>query len=215
MSTTAISDDIVREYNITVHNTPLVNSHIYGAMMLLSNIEDNNTSYCLLHDSMALLKPLPESILEKRFYYHWHFDRCMDWERGIVTGHICTTTLSDKSKQGLIALYNNCSQWHGLFGPAFGGNIRTLKEIIHIIGLSQDNLYKFCGRTELMVAERLLAIIPTYMGVVDPFPGSYSLNGCIFNHPQAWHDITSMLSLQDIKIINYDSFMFKSWLVRD
>lgn len=210
-----VTDDIIHDYNITVYNTPRDNSHIYGAMLLLNNIEDDNTTYCLMHDSMIIKKPFPESILGKRLYYHWHFEGVVfDHQENIIT-HIYKTPLSDTEQSRLYDIYTaGNAKWIGLFGPSFGGNIVTLRKIIQTIGLTHDTLPNFCGRDELMAAERYIATIAAYLDVVDPFPGSYSLNGSIFHHPLSWGHNTSMMSIQDIQTINYDSFMFKSWVAR-
>lgn len=216
-SVSVITDDIIREYNITVYNTPLDNSHIYGAMLLLNNIEDDNTVYCLLHDSMIIKKPLPESILTKRFYYNWHFDgKERLWEhRENIMKHILNTPLTTIEQSRLLDIYiSENTSVIGLFGPSFGGNICTLRKIIQTIGLNQEVLPKFCGREELMAAERYIAAISEYLGVVDPFPVSYSLNGSIFQHPLSWGHNTSMMTIENIQNIKYDSFMFKSWIAR-
>ena len=214
-SVSVITDDIIRDYNITVYNTPLDNSHIYGAMLLLNTIEDDNAVYCLLHDSMIIKKPLPESILTKRFYYNWHFEGCLWDQRENIIKHIHDTPLSTTERSRLLGIYTaGDACWVGLFGPSFGGNICTLRKIIQTIGLTQATLPNFCGREELMAAERYIPTIAAYLDIVDPFPASYSLNGSIFRHPLSWGHNTSMMSIENIKNINYESFMFKSWVAR-
>ena len=66
--------DISIYKNVKVFNTFIDNSHIFGGINLL--LKACRTSHFIIyHDSMFLLKPLPENIFEKELYTLWYFKK--------------------------------------------------------------------------------------------------------------------------------------------
>lgn len=218
-STSSIPVHMLNYKNVVYHQTPMDGAHIYSAMSMLIQIDSDITKvedYVLLHDSMILLKPLPNDILTKRFYYLWYFDTLYHQSSDKVIPLICNTKFTYKEQCELLDKYNNQAgqSWLGLFGPAFGGKISILKELWVKLNIDNDKLKNYVGKEYIMMAERYLAVIASYMNIIDTFPNTISLNGSIednpfrFTKPYNMYDVSIILSQQ------YDAYMSKIWLMR-
>jgi len=165
--------DISEYKNVRVFNACINNIHILGGIELLLR-ECTTSHFIIYHDSMFLLKPLPDNIFEKELYKLWYFKRCR--------GDFDVNNALDKSKisridiENLQDLYNNSfpDKWYGMFGPAFGGNINKLKEFWKILNINDFSPY--LGKNGLMLCERYFALIFLYMGIDT----TDSLNGNIY-----------------------------------
>ena len=143
---TAVSpmpDYILIHDNVTYVTTPVEGSHIYGAISILLQIT-NITNYVLMHDSMILMKPLDEMVLNKRFYFLWHFHSAYHDHKDIVMDLISNNKFDHENKCVILDKYNNYpgQAWFGLFGPAFGGKIEHLKILCNML---DSKFGKVCG----------------------------------------------------------------------
>jgi hypothetical protein len=218
-STSVIPDHMKKYTNVVYQSTPMDGAHIYSAMSMLIQIDSDMTkveNYILLHDSMILLKPLPNDILDKRFYYLWHFDALYYQFSDKVIHLICNTKFTYAEQCELLEKYNNEAgiTWSGMFGPAFGGKISILKELWGKLNIDHDKLKNYVGKEYIMMAERYLAVIASYMKIVDTFPNTMALNGSIEDNP---YRFCKPYNMHDVNIIlseKYDAYMTKIWLMR-
>jgi hypothetical protein len=104
--------------------------------------------------------------------------------------------------------------WVGLFGPAFGGNIETLKQLWAMFNIDDKDLINNIGRDQIMMAERYIPLIATYMGIVDIFPNTVSLNGSIEAQPYKFLKAENMNNVNLVINSPYNSYMCKIWLMR-
>ncbi len=216
-STSIIPKNMLEYDNVTYVNTPLDGSHVYGAIHMLLSY-DGIDNYILMHDGMILLKPLPDNILNKKFYFLWHFEICGHDYQNIIINLINNNNLSGENKDNLINKYKTGfpSLWKGLFGPAFGGNIESLKKLWDTLDISKNNLCNYIGRDHIMMAERYISLVSNQLGIIDTFLDSYSLNGRIESHPHVFQRIADINNIDSLinQNQNYNSYMFKIWLGR-
>lgn len=205
--------------NIEIVNTPIDSTHVYGGLYMLVDRTDIE-NYVFLHDSMVLLKRLPDEIFNKRFYFLWHFDiypdDCHEIVRSLVD-NICI--LSPDSKQSLLYKFYNkfVEEWRGLFGPAFGGNFKTLQLFWNTLNVNLDTLHIYLDRRHLRAAERYFSLVANELNIIDNFENSYSLNDNIELCPNAFH--ATYCTEEVDNILNYshnscNAYMCKFWLLR-
>lgn len=201
-STSDIPSEISTEVEFII--TPLDGSHIYGAIKIIcENIHEN---YILLHDGMILRKELPDEILTKKFYYLWHFDFCHIDQNQLTLDEI-NRNLIDTDILTHRYYKEFCITWYGLFGPAFGGNLSSLRIFWKSLNISDLNCIK--SRGHIMSAERYFSVVATQLGIYEPFSFGPSLNGNIRLHPHWGTDDCNLL-----ESTNYDSYMWKLWCGR-
>lgn len=201
--------------NVSVVNTDLDGSHIFGAMCKIYDYDIEN--YIFMHDGMILLKPITHEVIGKRFYYLWDFNFYAYNLSNNVLDMLKQTTLSDEDKQIITERFwkEFRVSWLGLFGPAFGGNMETLKLLVDTLNI-KNNLEKYTGRNNLMAAEIFLPLIVSHLGIIDGFETRMSLNGEYTNHPlrgvqfNKIDDIRSVINQQ-----KYGGYMWKVWLGRE
>lgn len=201
--------------NVSIVNTVLDGSHIFGALCKI--YEYNINDYIFMHDGMILLKPITEEVLEKRFYYLWDFNFYAYNLSNNVLDMVKNTILSDDEKQIITERFwkEFRVSWLGLFGPAFGGNMETLRLLVDTLNI-RGNLELYTGRNNLMAAEIFLPLIVTHLQIIDGFDDRMSLNGPYTNHPLRGVQFSK---IDDIKsVINhhkYNGYMWKVWLGRE
>jgi hypothetical protein len=227
-SGSVVPEELLDEY-ITVCNTPVDNSHIYGAMKLISDmkIEDHYLRpegavvldhYLFMHDSMILLKPLPSSILEKKFCYLWHFDNYgFDYKHEIIDMIMqldSNLTIHSNTAELLNVYFNGFPyQWKGLFGPAFGCNLDSLNKIIEATPFIFNHLDKCPTRPHIMIAERFVGYLAQVLGLLDS--SDNSVNGSIFDLPEGFNTCSSIEDVDRKLALPYEGYMMKLWLLRN
>lgn len=214
-STSVIPNHMLDYTNVTYTLTPVDGTSIYGAMATLVKITDVE-NYILLHDSMILLKPLCDDVLTKRFYFLWYFNALYHQNYDKVVQLICNTKFSYEDQSKLLDKYHNQSgnTWIGLFGPAFGGKIEILKQLWNMLNINDDNLINYVGKDQIMMAERYIPLIATYMKIVDIFPETVSLNDSIEYQPHKFRSPENLHAVNQIINHPYNSYMCKIWLMR-
>jgi hypothetical protein len=216
-SVSEITNNMINYNNIEFVNTPIDGTHVYGALYILANRENIN-NYIFMHDSMILIKRLPNIILTKKFYFLWHFNAPKNHYEDITMKLINDTCeLTPELKQKAIDLYHNgfLTEWRGVFGPAFGGNFETLKILWNALNVSYDTLISYGERCYINSAERYFALIAKTVNILDTFDNTYSLNGDITNNPHVFEIVKSIDSVDYIIENNsYNSFMIKFWMDR-
>jgi hypothetical protein len=203
--------------NVGYHLTPMDGAHIYSAMSILNGIDSNVLeNYVLIHDSMILIKPLPDDILDKRFYFLWYFDALYNQFADKVIPLICNTNFTYQERCELLNKYNNegGTSWIGLFGPAFGGKISILKQLWHKLNITNETLKNYIGKEYIMMAERYISLIASYMKIIDTFPLTTSLNGSIEDNPYRFIKPSNMYEVNIILNHPYSAYMSKIWLMR-
>jgi hypothetical protein len=196
-------------YRVEIHNTFVDGSHIIGAIeLLVRKCETKNFIIC--HDSMFLLKPLPTNILHRPFYSLWHFN---EKSRYMYTAKIepyvkaLNIPPNDINKIHHAFRSSIDKEWNGVFGPAFGGTIDTLKIAWEILNINNESIKPYIGREGLMASERIIAIIFMYMG----FNMEQSVNGNVYTHPNLFNDTP----IPDFNTVNYEaSYFYKIWKKR-
>ena len=196
--------------NVKVYNTSMDGTHIIGAMELLIK-NCNTTRFLIVHDSMFLLKALPSSILDRDFFSLWHFNEQSPYfcSHEIIP-FIEQFNIPDKERRVLYSIFrsNPTKEWDGIFGPAFGGTMKTLHTMWSILNINDTNVKPYIGRKGLMASERILAIACIYMG----FDLKQSLNGNIYQHPGVF--VGSQVP--DFTAITYPgSYFYKIWKKRE
>ena len=214
-STSVIPQHMLEYTNVTYQLTPIDGTHVYGAMSILTKLNDVD-NYILLHDSMILLKPISDSVLNKRFYFLWYFQALYHQHYDKVIQLICNTKFDYKSKCELLDKYHNQtnSTWIGLFGPAFGGKIEILKKLWNMLNIDDSNLVNYVGKDQIMMAERYIPLIATYMEIVDIFPNVISLNDSIEKQPYKFIRSENINNVNQVINAPYNSYMCKIWLMR-
>jgi len=189
---------------IEIHTTFVDGSHIFGAIELLTRI-CKTKHFLICHDSMFLRKPLPPHILHRPLYPLWHFNEstCYFYDRRLQ-GLVHSSAFEEK--EALVTRIQSQNEWNGIFGPAFGGTLESLKTLWDILHIRRDTIAPYLGRDGLMASERLLAIVFIYMG----FSTEYSLNGNIYKHP----DVFKVGNIPDFSTVLYDSYFYKIWRKR-
>jgi len=98
-------------------------------------------------------------------------------------------------------------EWNGVFGPAFGGTIDTLKIAWEILNINDASIKPYIGREGLMASERIIAIVFMYMG----FNIEQSVNGNVYQHPNLFKDTP----IPDFSTVKYEaSYFYKIWKKR-
>jgi len=202
--------DLSAYENIDVFNTYADGSHVFGAIELLLR-KCETTRYIICHDSMFILKPLPESYLQKELYPLWHFNEAA-WVfyTGYTSHHVKSFALQQKEIAELENkhTHDKDKQLNGIFGPAFGGSIGTLKKIWSILNIADKIDGGYLKRPGLMMSERVFSVLFTYLGVKP----EESLNGNIYKHPNVFNSTT----IPDFeKIVYPDSYFWKIWQKRN
>lgn len=205
-------EELPSDLRIEVWNTFQDGSHILGAMELLVRTCQTER-FCIVHDSMFLIRPLPASVLERRFYYLWHFDKF----RGDVDirAHLRMTTLSGQELDAVEALYRDGfpSRWVGCFGPAFGGTLDTLKGLWSVLNITNETVRPLLGRAGLELCERIIGLLAAYLRLVPPGADGVALNGSIFQHPNAFSWGPVFRSIPDARAVT-DGTFYKIWMRR-
>lgn len=190
--------------NVNIFNTYVDGSHIIGAIECLVR-ECKTTHFIVCHDSMFLLKPLPESILNKSLYPLWSFNVSKYDYYNILLSYM----YEDFSKKNpertseLRGLYDS-ELWYGIFGPSFGGQYETLKIFWSNLNINTDTIYKYLGRIGLMVCERYFALHFTILGIDT----TDALNGDIHTHPNVHKECI----IPDFDTVDYEtSYFYKIW----
>ena len=204
----SIFPDLSMYSAIDVHNTFVDGSHVIGAIELLLR-KCTTENFLICHDSMFLLKELPSRILYRELYALWHFKEQFQYfyhqdlrvKSCMAATKISYGELEVILEMGSSELNRLCT---GLFGPAFGGSIPTLKKVWDILNISEETIQPYLGRQGLMASERVFSIIFKYMG----FDTSLSLNGDIYAHPGRFETNT----IPPFENVNYlSSYFFKIW----
>ena len=196
---------------IDIHNTFVDGSHVIGAIELILR-KCTTEKFLICHDSMFLLKELPSRILYRELYSLWHFKEHLQYiYQQDVRVKFCIGNTKIKHEDLEVILEMGSSELNrvctGLFGPAFGGSVHTLKKVWEILNISEETIQPYLGRPGLMASERVFAVIFKYMGVDT----SLSLNGNIFEHPGAFEVNT----IPPFENVNYpSSYFFKIWQKR-
>jgi hypothetical protein len=215
-SVSVVSDEFIEKYNVEINNTLYDGLHVYGGINLIVNDSTIN-NYILIHDSMILLKELPNEILGKNFYSLWDFSIAMDLTEETLKDYLLDTNLDENKKNNILSTYKNNFPhfWRGIFGPAFGGNRETLTYLWKTLNINENNYHKYLGRNNIMNAERYIALMAYELKLLNNFSYGYSLNGSIFDQPHGWNnDSINYLTLEEIKKLNCDKYLFKTWMSR-
>jgi hypothetical protein len=199
---------------IDVYDTFVDGSHIIGAIEILMR-KCTTKHYLIMHDSMFLLKPLPESVLDKPLYGLWHFhEQSRYFYSNEISPMIRALRLPAEERSRLDELFrsNPQKEWNGIFGPAFGGSLEVLRTLWSILNVTPANIGPYLGRTGLMASERVIGIIFIYMGIKV----TYSLNGNIYGHPKVF-EVSTIPDFDTIKSDwpFYSSYVYKIWKKRD
>jgi len=204
----SIFPDLSMYSAIDVHNTFVDGSHVIGAIELLLR-KCTTENFLICHDSMFLLKELPSRVVYKELYALWHFKEQFQYfyhqdlrvKSCMAATKISYGELEVILEMGSSELNRLCT---GLFGPAFGGSIPTLKKVWDLLNISEETIQPYLGRQGLMASERVFSIIFKYMG----FDTSLSLNGDIYAHPGRFETNT----IPPFENVNYlSSYFFKIW----
>lgn len=216
-STTNIPYEII-DSNIEIYNKINDNSFIIGCLPILEQICDDDDNYILIHDSMYIVKELPELLLKLDIYTLWDFDSNFDFNENEF--NIILKIFNIDYPEILIDLYRNkySKTWKGCFGPAFGGKISFLKKMINILNLDKSLQY-FEGRQKLMLTERIIPLIINYINIIHNNNDTlYSLSGSIYKHPNfcTKNKDISISNIQEIlHITNYNAYFYKLWCIRE
>ncbi len=201
--------------NVSVYTTTLDGTHVIGAIDCLLKY-CKTTHYILLHDSMFLLRRLPESILSKNFYGLWYFFKNpQDLTDELLDRYLEISTFTEKESSEIRFLFKEGldTKWRSIFGPAFGGTLETLKTLANKIHISDSTLHAFVGRDSLMACERYIPLIAIFTGLLDPIDDTWSLNGDISKHstniPTTLHS-----SFELLQLAWGQSYFCKFWLGR-
>ena len=206
----SLMPDLSTYSNVHIFNTFKDNSHILGAIELLIR-ECKTDNYIICHDSMFLLKSLPDDVLIKKYYSLWNFNNIKYCELDEIINKLHDTTLTSGEIQNLADLYETSfsTGWSGIFGPAFGGHTTVLREVWTVANIGLHNIDKYIGRNGIHLCERYLALLFTHLGC-DTIN---SLNGNIFNQPKLFH---GAMDIPDFSTIEYpSSYFYKIWQFRD
>lgn len=206
----SLMPDLSTYSNVHIFNTFKDNSHILGAIELLIR-ECKTENYIICHDSMFLLKPLPEDILNRNYYSLWNFNSYKYCELTEIQSKLCDTTLTSDQIKNMADIYENSfpTVWCGIFGPAFGGHLTVLREVWSILNIGLHNVDYYLGRSGIHLCERYLALLFTHLGC-DTVS---SLNGNIFNQPKLFH---GAMEIPEFSTIDYpNSYFYKIWQFRD
>ena len=206
----SLMPDLSTYSNLHIFNTFKDNSHILGAIELLIR-ECKTENYIICHDSMFLLKALPEDILNRNYYSLWNFSNYKYCELNEIQHKLYDTTLTSDQKANLADMYENSfpTTWCGIFGPAYGGHLTVLREVWSISNIGLDNIVKYLGRSGIHLCERYLALLFTHVGC-DTLS---SLNGNIFNQPKLFH---GAMDIPEFSTVEYpNSYFYKIWQFRD
>jgi len=193
---------------IGVHNTFVDGSHVFGAIELLLR-KCTTEKFLICHDSMFLLKELPSRVVYKELYALWHFKEQFQYfyhQDLLVKSCMAATKISYGELEVILEMGSSdlnrvCT---GLFGPAFGGSIHTLKKVWDILNISEETIQPYLGRQGLMASERVFSVIFKYMG----FDTSLSLNGDIYEHPGRF-ETNTIPPFENVKYPS--SYFFKIW----
>ena len=217
-TSTSIIPDHMLYQNVEYVNTPVDGSHVYGILQTMVENE-NFQNFILMQDGMILLKKLPDQILTKKFYFLWHFDIALDDHFLNVISLVVNSKLTERQIYLAIEKYmtKDFPDWKGLFGPGFGGNYESLKLFWNALNVKKDALETYIGKDMAMSTERSFSLVANVLGLIDQFENSYSLNGSIENHPNAFHRCDSIEGIDDSIAEgsnSYDSYMLKIWVSR-
>jgi hypothetical protein len=207
--------DAMRNYDrVSYYDTPRDGSHIYGAIRLLVDLNlDPETNYIIMHDSMFISRPLPESLLWKQFYYLWYFSGGGGRDHhDIIHKLIPKTNVENTDSLFHMYEFEFSKSWVGLFGPGFGGKIGCLN---YLWSSLPSDILDYTGRFNVMAAERYLAVLSHFLGIVEKFEPDFSLNGNFNRIPHMGRNCNTVDEVQTTINLPYaGSYMRKVWIGR-
>lgn len=214
-SESILPSTIQEEFCVEIRNTPQDGSTVFGGIYSIVT-DPTIDNYVLMHDSIYLLKELPETVLEKSLYYLWHFDGIREDHIARFQTFLSFSKFTEQEKQGVLDIYNNDLTWKSCFGGCLGGSRATLITLADKLNIV-DNIHAFSYTPDIMCFERYLACAIQVLQLETPFEGTYSLNGSIFYMPYAGrypNDYPNEVDLNIIKKIPYAGYMYKLYLSR-
>ena len=211
-STTTIPTEIQIHHSIEVIDTEVDGSTVWGGIVKLAERDDID-QYIFVHDSMTLLKKLPNSIFFKKLYYLWHFTDYKENHHHQIAQYLQHSRFSIQDQLEIYKLYDTYTGWVPCFGPAFGGCKKDLLEIVKLLNL-KENCKLYSQKQNIQCSERFLAILFRFMKIYTEFSHGPSLSGHINDQPLAWDKNIPPLSLEVIYNIPYSGYFFKTWLHR-
>ncbi len=169
-------------------------------------------SFIVMHDSMVLKKKIADHYWTKMCTVLWYFDGLHHLNH--VTDHILTVCHSMKCGDNVLNKYlNNKHHWIGCFGVSTIMRQDFMDQIFDKYDFENIIKYVDC-RAKREMCERLFGIIIS-LEMGKNVIKKYSLNKCIFDHPNHfdYNNKDSKLSLKDILAVykNYDSHVIKTW----
>lgn len=155
-SSSVIPGDMVYE-NVTYENVGKDGTAVYGAIeKLLGKGYPDNTNFVIFQDSMYMVKSLPESIWDKNIFTFWNFTPDRD--------HTDIIQCYFNRIEPKITEFYKSNNWNGVFGPAFGGIISTLKKMWDILSNILSWYDEFPVRENIMASERIMGVTSSYLG---------------------------------------------------
>lgn len=186
--------------NIEIFHTFVDGSHVIGAIELLIR-ECKTTHFLLCHDSMFMMKALPDQT-NIPYYSLWHFFDCRE-DFPVMRCVLNDSLITEHNHIEHMYQHQYNILWAGIFGPAFGGTMAMLQEFWKTLHISADNIQPYLGRNGLMMCERYFPLVLAHLG----YNTLSSLNGSIFNQPGCF-EVTEIPNLDSME---YKNFFYKIW----
>ena len=186
--------------DIEIYNTFVDGSHMIGAIELLIR-ECKTTHFLLCHDSMFMMKALPDQT-NIPYYSLWHFFDCKE-DHPVMRCVMNDSLITEHNH--IEHMYDNefNIRWAGVFGPAFGGTMAMLQEFWKILNINTNNIQPYLGRNGLMMCERYFALVITHLG----YNTLSSLNGTILHQPGCFE----VTEIPNFDLMEYSNFFYKIW----
>lgn len=200
--------------NVSMITSPLDGTTVIGAIDICVR-HCRTSNFILIHDSMFILKRIPEDIFTNNIFPLWCFTdeftyEFYDFKEFIINSNFDDTDTINFTDSTITAKRAG----YGVFGGVFGGDLKTLTFIHEKLNFS-NNLDKFVGHYNLQKLERFFGVL---FDALKLSPKGLSLNGDIRNHPNAFvrsnHNLEVETYLSSLKS-SYSSYMGKMWLTRD
>jgi hypothetical protein len=210
-SESILPDTFQKEYTVEIQNTPQDGSTVMGGIYRI--VQDKSIeNYMLIHDSMYIIKPLPETILDKSLYFMWHFHGLRENHKARIQEFLSFSKFTECEKEKILDMYETDPTWISCFGGSVGGSRHSLEILASKLNIV-DNIHRFTKTPDIMCFERYLACAIYTLDLYTPFESTYTLNGCTSHIPYAGQFLSD-IDLETIKNIPYSGYMFKLYLAR-
>jgi hypothetical protein len=185
-------------------DNPIPNSSCIGCLKdYLKRYCDTNMKAVFLHDSMILKGRFEESRLALPFGFIWHFSKLHEVKE--IQSILIKTFMFNI----LVSADMDVEDYSGCFGPALYGNYKSIETLWNEIPF--EDFMRTEQKLHFIVdMERTIGVTAFHHGLVK-LTEEFSLCGDIFDFPNAFFNIFTKQTYEEIQNFPYEQACVKFW----